>query len=150
MTVDLELPLHGSCDCGTCAFEARKIPTARFICHCTICQAFTGKPFSDVTVLRARDVVLKNAHRIEFKKYRRLPPNLNRGRCANCGKPIVETAPAGPFKMLFIPSSTFASPHLLPPVQMHIFYNRRLQDARDDLPKRIVAIGRANWPLAIS
>ena len=134
MTANLESPLHGSCDCGICAFETTKIPTARFICHCTFCQAFTGKPFSDVTILRARHVVLKNADRLKFKKYR-LPPNLNRGRCENCGKPVVEIAGFAPFKLLFIPSRAFASRHLLPPVHMHVFYNRRLQDAHDDLPK---------------
>ena len=135
MTANLEAPPHGSCACGICAFESRKLPTARFICHCTFCQAFTGKPFSDVTVLRARHVVLKNANRIEFRKYRRLPPNLNRGRCENCGKQVVETAGFGPFKLLFIPSDTFASPHLLPLVHMHVFYTRRLQDVHDDLPE---------------
>jgi hypothetical protein len=133
MSVDLRSPLHGACTCGTCSFET-KVPTVRFICHCLICQAFNGKPFSDVTVIRAREVTLHNAGHISFKKYRP-PPNLNRGRCMDCGKPVVETAGAGPLKLMFIPSDTFAAPELLPPAQMHIFYHRRVSDVQDDLPK---------------
>jgi hypothetical protein len=97
MNTDILSPMHGSCDCGTCAFEVRTTPAARFICHCTICQAFTGKPFFDVTVLRAKDVVWTNADHISFNKYR-LPPNINRGRCRECGKPVVEVGGFGPFK----------------------------------------------------
>ena len=65
--------LHGSCECGTCSFDVRVTPTARFICHCKICQAFTGKPYSDVIVLPAKHVELANADQISFKKYRPLP-----------------------------------------------------------------------------
>ncbi|MGH8007877.1 MAG: GFA family protein [Candidatus Binatia bacterium] len=139
--------LHGSCECGTCAFDVRVTPTARFICHCTICQAFTGKSFSDVTVLRAKDVELTNADQISFKKYR--PPfNLERGLCLKCKKPVLEFGGFGAFKLAFIPASNFESQHLLPMPQMHIFYHRRLKDALDDLPKHSgylrsqLAIGR--------
>lgn len=147
MAVDTALPLRGACDCGTCSFETRKAPKARFVCHCTICQAFTGKPYSDVSVIFARDVVIENADHIKFKKYR-LPPNLNRGRCDECGKPIVETAGFGPVKICFIPSNTFFAPERLPPVAMHVFYHRRLHNAKDSLPKHSgywaseLAIGR--------
>ncbi len=140
-------PMHGSCECGTCAFEVRATPAARFICHCTICQAFTGKPFSDVTVFRAKDVALTNADYISFAKYRP-PPNFNRGRCRECGKPVVEVAGFGSFKIIFIPTSNFERQDLLPTAQMHVFYHRRLKDSQDDLPKHSgylrseLAIGR--------
>jgi hypothetical protein len=138
MTANSRHPMHGSCDCGTCNFDTANPPKARFICHCTICQAFTGKPFSDVVVLRARDVVLKGGDHITFKKYKKYrlpPPNLNRGRCGQCGKPVVEATGFGPLKLMFIPSVNFAEPERLPRAQMHIFYDRRRQDAQDDLPK---------------
>ncbi|WP_287253847.1 GFA family protein [Mesorhizobium sp.] len=84
MTTDPSLPLHGSCECGACSFEVRTAPKGRFRCHCLICQAFNGKPFADVPAVRAKDVVLKNAGNISFKKYRP-PPNFNRGACRTCG-----------------------------------------------------------------
>jgi hypothetical protein len=106
MTADPSLPLRGSCECGACSFEVHTSPKARFRCHCLICQAFNGKPFADVVAVRAKDVVLKNAQNISFKKYRP-PPNFNRGVCRTCGKPVVEVGGVGPFKLRFIPASCF-------------------------------------------
>ena len=65
----------------------------------------------------------------------RLPPNFNRGVCRTCGKPVVEVAGAGPFKVMFIPASNFEIRDRLPPVRVDIFYHRRVQDMHDSLPK---------------
>ena len=134
MTADTSLPLHGSCECGACSFEVHTSPKARFRCHCLICQAFNGKPFADVIAVRAKDVVLKNAGNISFKKYRP-PPNFNRGLCRTCGKPIVEVAGFWSFKVIFIPASNFELMARLPPVQLDIFYHRHVKDMPDSLPK---------------
>lgn len=151
MTTYTQSLLHGSCECGTCAFDVKATPTARLICHCKICQGFTGKSFSDVTVLRAKHVELTNADQISFKKYRP-PPNLARGLCLKCKKPVVEFLGFGTFKLAFIPSSNFVSQDLLPMPHMHIFYERRVKDALDNLPKHSgyfssqLAIGRMLMP----
>jgi hypothetical protein len=147
MAADIPFPLHGSCACGTCAFDVKATPTARLICHCAICQAFTGKAFADVTVLRAKHVELTNADQISFKKYRP-PPNLARGHCLKCKTPVVEFFGFGAFKLTFIPTSNFESQDLLPMPHMHIFYERRVKDVMDNLPKHSgyfpsqLAIGR--------
>ena len=134
MIADTSLPLGGSCECGDCSFEVHASPKARFRCHCLICQSFNGKPFADVVAVRAKDVVLKNAGNISFAKYRP-PPNFNRGVCRTCGKPVVEVAGIGPFKVMFIPVSNFELPDRLPPVRVDIFYHRRVHDMSDSLPK---------------
>ncbi|MCW5298907.1 GFA family protein [Herbaspirillum lusitanum] len=134
MIADTSLPLRGACECGACSFELHTLPKARFRCHCLICQIFNDKPFADVVAARAKDVVLKNAGNISFKKYR-LPPNFNRGVCRTCGKPIVEVAGFGPFKVMFIPASNFELVAQLPPVRLDIFYHRRVQDMPGSLPK---------------
>ncbi|QOZ51514.1 GFA family protein [Bradyrhizobium sp. CCBAU 53338] len=126
---------HGSCTCGTFSFETRKAPVTRFVCHCTFCQDFTGQAFSDVSVLRSRQIVMKGTEALVFTKYRSLPPNLNRGRCRRCGKPAMETMRAGPQRLVFIPSALFTEQDLLPPIRLHAFYNRRVADVADDLPK---------------
>ena len=126
--------LHGSCSCGAFSFATRKIPSARFVCHCLFCQAFTGQPYSDVSVLASRDVEAEGMERLSYRKYR-LPPNLNRGRCRTCDKPAIETMGAWSLKLMFIPSANFVEQDLLPPVRMHVFYNRRVVDVADDLPK---------------
>jgi hypothetical protein len=87
-----------------------------------------------VVAVRGKDVVLKNAGSISFKKYRP-PPNFNRGLCRICGKPVVEVAGLGPFKVMFIPAYNFVPEARLPPVRMDVFYHRRVQDMPDSLPK---------------
>ncbi len=134
MTNHTSLPLRGSCECGACSFEVHTSPKGRFRCHCLICQAFNGKPFADVVAVRGKDVVLKNAGNISFKKYRS-PPNFNRGVCRTCGKPVVEVAGAGPFKVMFIPASNFVPAARLPRVQFDMFYHHRVLDMPDSLPK---------------
>ena len=126
--------LHSSCECGTCIVDVNIVPSMRFICHCTICQAFTGKSYSDMTIVRAKHVDLTNANQISFRKYRP-PPNIDRGLCLKCKKPVVEFGGVGIFKWAFIPTSNFESQGLLPMPQMHLFYERRLQDSLDNLPK---------------
>ena len=42
---------------------------------------------------------------------------------------------AGPTQLVFVPSKSFVEKDLLPPVRLHVFYNRRLADAEDDLPR---------------
>jgi len=126
--------LHSSCECGTCVVDVRVVPSMRFICHCMICQAFTGKSYSDMTIVRAKHVELTNTDQISFKKYRP-PPNVDRGLCRQCKHPVVEFGGFGTFKWAFIPTSNFESQGLLPMPQMHLFYERRLQDTLDNLPK---------------
>lgn len=126
--------LQGACECGACTFDVSAPPGARLICHCTICQAFTGKPYSDVVIVRAKHVKLTNEAGISFKKYRS-PPNLDRGLCLICKKPVVEFSGYGAFKWAFIPAWNVEFQRLLPLPQMHIFYEKRLEDAPDDLPK---------------
>lgn len=134
MTAETLLPLRGSCDCGACSLELHTSPKARFRCHCLLCQAFNGKPFADVVAVRAKQVVLKDAGNISFRKYRP-PPNFNRGACRICGKPVVEVAGVWPFKVMFIPVSTFEPEANLPPVRMDIFYHRRVLDMPGSLPR---------------
>ena len=134
MTQRNHTPLHGSCTCGTFSFETSKAPVARFVCHCLFCQDFTGEAFSDVSVLMAHQIEMKGTEALIHKKYR-LPPNLNRTRCAKCGKPAMETMGAGPLQLVFVPSKSFVEQDLLPLVRLHVFYNRRVADVADDLPK---------------
>lgn len=61
---------------------------------------------------------------------------------------MVEFLGFGTFKLAFIPTSNFESQDLMPAPHMHIFYERRVKDALDNLPKHSgyfssqLAIGR--------
>jgi hypothetical protein len=126
--------LIGGCTCGSFSFKTHKVPATRFVCHCLLCQAFTGKAFSDVCVMLSHQITLNGTENLTHKKYR-LPPNIDRARCDKCGDPAMETMGFRPLQLVFIPSPNFANAQRLPPPSMHIFYNRRVADAVDSLPK---------------
>jgi len=119
--------------------EAREIPRVRFRCHCTICQAFTGNAYSDVIILPASRATIRNEPAIAYKKYKKFrfpPPNLNRGRCKICGFPFIETWSLGPFNvLLFIRTASCERRDILPAISADLFYERRVADIEDGLPK---------------
>jgi hypothetical protein len=148
--------MRGSCACGANTFEVTAgVPMQRFYCHCLYCQQFTGNPYTDVTFVRAKNVVVHAGH-ATFANPKLLPPgfahgrgsrfghpdrgrfakcaNLDRARCDECGEPFVETI-GGSVGMVFIPSGNFERQDRLPPVQRHIYYRLREQDVADELPK---------------
>jgi len=124
-----------SCRCGASRFAISGEPIGRLYCHCTICQAFNGRPYADVTVFPARAVALPDSSAVAFRHYRP-PPAIDRGSCPACGGPVVAFMALGPLKMLaFVPSQNFERPSELPEPSLHIFYHRRVADATDSLPK---------------
>jgi hypothetical protein len=40
-----------------------------------------------------------------------------------------------PMQLVFLPSKHFAEQNLMPPIRRHVFYNRRVADLGDNLPK---------------
>lgn len=131
----IEAPGHCRCSCGEADFPAPSDPLFRMICHCSICQRFNEAPYADVLVYRAKSVHAPPPGKVIFETYRR-PPNVQRGRCAQCAKPAVEVlaAPLLP-NLVMIPRSNFPENMVLPGPSAHIFYESRVTDAADQLPK---------------
>jgi len=124
-----------ACRCGECRFDLNGVPITRFLCHCTICQSQYKQPFVDVTVFRARAVVLAPGHKIVFRKYRP-PPALQRGTCLSCGSPVVGFLRLAPFvRLAFVAAQKIPDHSSLPPPGAHIFYHSRVADQSDSLPK---------------
>ena len=124
-----------ACPCGASRFTVAGTPTGRFLCHCTICQKAYGKPFADVTYFWAASVTLPVNQSIEFRRYRP-PPALRRGICAKCGNPVVGFLRLVPgLTLAFVPSQNFPRPAELPAPHRHIFYDRRVADIADSVPK---------------
>lgn len=123
------------CSCDSARFRVHGQPLLRAICHCTICQAFNEAPFADIALFRARDVDPPAEGKVSFDTYRP-PPNVQRGKCVSCGKPAIENLqlPLLP-AMVIVPTTNFTDQAALPPPAMHVFYNRRVADVDDDLPK---------------
>jgi hypothetical protein len=129
------LKQSGGCECQKSRFAIDAKPLARAFCHCTICQQFNDAPYSDVVVVKGSGVTMDDAHKIEFKSYAS-PPIVKRGKCSECGKPAIEFFRIPPFpQYAIIPSAAFSDTAALPNPQMHIFYDRRVADINDPLPK---------------
>ncbi|NGY05206.1 GFA family protein [Solimonas terrae] len=123
------------CTCGHAKFEALGRPLFRGYCHCTICQAFNQAPYADISVFRGNDVVMPEAGTVQYKTLRP-PPAVQRGVCAACGKPAIEYLKMFPMpKLIIVPTANIRDAALIPAPSLHIFYNRRLADIDDGLPK---------------
>lgn len=124
-----------SCPCGKQNFEVMGKPVMRFICHCKICQKVYRKPFADIVAVKSSQVVKPLNDGILFAKHRSYP-NVNRGVCEACNNPVVGFMPVAPmFGLSFIPAANFADQSALPAAMMHTFYDRRVNDVADSLPK---------------
>jgi hypothetical protein len=116
----------------------REQPSVRLFCHCTICQAFTGEGFSDVMMVRKSHVKLFVGDNLGYKRYKKHwfpPPNLARGRCRICGKPVLEAGGVWPVRLFFLPAKNFVSSPSLAAPEAHMFYEHRLRDHDDGVPK---------------
>lgn len=125
-------PQEGSCSCQSNTYTINSQPIGRFICHCSICQEFTGEAFNDVTVLLKSDISDLNLIRTKFRRWK-LPPNISRGLCTRCNKPSIEMGLGG--NLILVPTTNYPDVAALPKPTMHLFYNRRVEDIDDDLPK---------------
>jgi hypothetical protein len=122
------------CACGHVHFDIRARPRFRARCHCTICQRFNQAPFGDIVVFRAGDVDLPPAGTVEYAAYRP-PPNVQRGVCSSCAQPVLERFESPLFpKLRFVPAALI-DPAELPKVSFDVFYERRVADIDDGLPK---------------
>jgi hypothetical protein len=121
------------CQCGQTQVSVLKPPMLRFHCHCTICQDLYKKPFSDVTVMWAKDAKLIKGDQVEYKRPGLL---LKRGVCTQCGQPIFATMTLFPWvKLAFVPGNRYDSQAELPHAMAHIFYHRHQSEVDDGLLK---------------
>ncbi len=128
-------PLNCQCSCGSTRFSITGSPLLRAYCHCNICQAFNQGPFADITLFHARDVIKPAEDSVEFKSHK-FPPLLKRGTCVTCGKAAIEylNIPTMP-EVVIVPSENIRDKALIPNPCLHIFYDRRVADVQDSLPK---------------
>jgi len=127
--------LNSQCECGEARFNVSGKPLLRAVCHCTICQTFKQAAYSDITLFRARDVIMPQQNSVEFKAYAS-PKVLQRGKCVSCGKAAIEylKIPLMP-KVIVVPTENIGEKCFVPEPSMHVFYDTRVSDIEDDLPK---------------
>jgi len=76
--------LRGSCECGSVGFEGQGPSAINFVCHCSVCRAATGLPYTAAAGFKAENVLWINEENME----KRLPPNSKNTRyyCKSCGR----------------------------------------------------------------
>ncbi len=126
---------NGHCFCGETTFNIIGKPLLRVFCHCTICQAFNQAPFADITLFRPEHVEMPTNDTVAYKAHT-FPPIVQRGTCVKCSKPAIEylTVLKKP-NIVIVPSTNICNNIHLPAPIMHIFYQSRVADIEDDLPK---------------
>lgn len=120
------------CECGRNRYRVMDTPLCRFVCHCRVCQTYTGGAFSDVMVYLAHDVKADTIVSTRFRRWRK-PPNIRRGSCRHCGSPVIEYGARD--RLVFVPVANMPRPGNLPPIDLHLFYHRRCDDIHDATPK---------------
>lgn len=134
------------CECGKSKFKLHSTPTLRFRCHCSICQKVYNKPYSDFTIVKADQVNLPKLNGLQFKKHKSMFA-VDRGKCPSCSSPVLAWFKMIPgLQLAMIPSTVIPKSSELPPVDADIFYESRVEDINDELPK-ISGYIRSEWHL---
>lgn len=124
-----------ACSCAAAQFKATQPPLMRALCHCMICQRFNQAEFADVAVYRAKDVQVLDDGTVAYTAHKN-PPLVQRGTCLKCNRPAVEkvSIPLVP-RLTIVPVANIADSAELPDPALHIFYDMRVRDAVDDVPR---------------
>ena len=124
-----------NCTCSEVSLEIQSAPLLRFICHCTICQRFNSAPYADAVVYSSANVKNPEPELVTFETYKP-PPNVKRGKCNACASPIVEHLHTPLFpKLTIVPTSMHRESGGLPSPVAHLFYDQRVKEANDHIPK---------------
>ena len=127
--------VHCTCSCGKAGLVVAGPLLGRIRCHCSICQAANQAAFADSTILIAKHVPLDRVEYVRFETLKK-PPALQRGFCRSCGCFLMAYTKALPFfPLAFVPAVRYPGQVQLPEPVMHVFYESRIADVADDLPK---------------
>ncbi|REL29292.1 GFA family protein [Thalassotalea euphylliae] len=123
------------CQCGEVSYQVTGKPLLRAICHCTICQAANKAAYSDILLFRVHDVTQPAEGTVDYRSVK-FPPILQRGYCHACQQLSIEYLQLFPIpKTIFVPTRRIADQSIVPAPSLHIFYDKRVADIDDALPK---------------
>ncbi len=124
------------CQCHSDIFQNLPVPLFRLVCHCKTCQAFFGADYNDECTFALQDCQGINLAQIEFKSYQTPLSPIKRGKCKQCGKVACCIANLGPLAQFVMVPTALLSRTPLPDPIAHIYYDRRVKDLADSIPKR--------------
>ena len=132
-----ETRYRASCHCGAVCYEVAADPVDAKICHCRECQVLHGAPMQWAVIFHKRDVRftigeehLKFYHAPNRREAHRQPCKV---ACRLCGTPIADEG-----RRMWLAFPSLFEFETLPGAfrpSAHIFYDSRIMDVDDVLPK---------------
>jgi class 3 adenylate cyclase len=133
MPVETGPLLSGGCLCGDVRYVATEKPLGSMLCHCRICQRFSGAPILGGTTFQASAVrFVKGA-----PKYFQSTKIAERGFCANCGAALTYRGLIGVWtKWIMLWTASLDEPEKFPPTyHLGIESTMPWLHIHDDLPR---------------
>ncbi|CAE7203253.1 unnamed protein product [Symbiodinium sp. CCMP2592] len=118
-----------TCCCGDVALRIRGTPVSACYCHCNACRRYTKQLFSAMALFSPSAVEVRGTATSYATS-----ADLARFHCARCGSHLYEEG--GGLRM--VPIAMLAQGTEIPEEvwpRAHIFYENRVVDVRDGLPK---------------
>ena len=123
----------GGCLCGEIRYEATQPPLGSMLCHCTICQRFSGAPVLGGTTFLTDALTFTTAP----PKFYRSSAIAERGFCPTCGASIMYRGLLKQWtKWTMVFTASLDNPQDHPPTY-HLGIESQMPwlDIRDDLPR---------------
>ncbi|MDJ0740363.1 MAG: GFA family protein [Gammaproteobacteria bacterium] len=124
------------CDCGAVELEMTGTPRVQAFCHCEDCRALLDVPYHSIVAWDSERVEIASgkAHVVEYKY-----PTLEMTRvfCRHCGETLYNTNAMGwrlVSQLLIRKCNNGELPGELQS-NAHFYYDRRIVDIDDELPK---------------
>jgi len=127
------LLITGGCLCGNVRYQATAKPLGSMLCHCRMCQRFSGAPILGGTTFLAEALSFTKGEPKFFVSSK----IAQRGFCGNCGTALIYQGTLGVWtKWIMIFTASLDEPEKYPPTyHLGIESTMPWLDIHDDLPR---------------
>ncbi len=119
---------QGTCYCGAVQVTVTGPPVAAGYCHCESCRKWHAAPINAWSAWPQQNVEIKGDVITSSKTEK-----TRRKSCSVCGGCVANELP-GPGMIAVYPMTLFGSDYRFEPT-MHLFYDERVMDVSDGIPK---------------
>ncbi len=124
------------CDCNQVHLTMKGDPRVRAYCHCGDCRSLLNVPYHSIAAWEGDNVTITQGSELT-REFQHPHLTMTRVFCTHCGEMLYNTNKMGwklVSQLLLRKNYNNEVPEELLPTQ-HFFYDRRIIDIADDLPK---------------